>query len=550
ERRARAVEMRRVLPENVLEEIGKLDPMAIAEVQQQAWPDVRNPDELHDVLQTFVAFPTDFNLNGFIELPLWQSYFEQLKSMRRAFVVNCNNKVFWVAAEKAKTFSMIYPQAVLPHDRVDIVEDTGSYEDALLHMIRGWVFHLGPTTNQELAASLMLPLNDVEQAFLKLEASGLILRGKFRQSLELEWCERRLLARIHRQTLSSLRKMIEPVSVQQFIQWLMKWQHRLPGTQLSGEQGLIEIIRQLQGYELPANAWEKQIFATRLTDFDPDMLDRLCMSGVIGWCRLSPHPATLPQSEPVEGNIPIKKSRVTPTSVVPITFFIREESFWMFESLHDMQQDLTGLSSIAQKVHNYLRQRGAAFFADIVRGVDGLKSDVERGLWELVAAGKITADDFDNLRALIDPRRRLRKNLRHRTRYVLSRGRWSLLHTEKLIDSARHAEAACMMLLKRYGIVFRDLLERERNIPTWRELLLAFRRLEDRGEIRGGRFVSGFAGEQFALPFCVDSIRSYKEKADSKTVNIAAVDPLNLIGIVLPGARVSAVSGKTVTIEA
>jgi ATP-dependent helicase Lhr and Lhr-like helicase len=543
ERRARAVEMRRFLPSDVLETVGKLDPEVIREVQLQAWPDIRSTDELHDSLQTFIAFPEEITLGPAFNLELWKSFFQQLQAEKRAFLLENQNQKFWVAAEKLKSFTAAYPHVLLPKEAKEIEKEQPSYEAALQNLLRGWLFHLGPITFTELSSNLGLPLQDIEPAILQLESTGLILRGKFRENIdETEWCERRLLARIHKLTLGKLRKMIEPVQPQQFMGWLMKWQHRAPENQLSGEQGLIEIIKKLQGYELPANAWEKEIFSKRLKDYDPDMLDRLCLAGIIGWCRLSPHPATLPQENPS----PTKKSRVTPTSIVPITFFIREESFWMFETKEKLDDDLTGLSSIAQKIFHYLKQRGAAFFTDIVRGTGHLKAEIETGLWELVAAGKISADDFDNLRGLIDPRRRLRKKNRRGLRFEFSRGRWTLLHPEKMTDPAHHVESACWMLLKRYGVVFRDLLEREKNIPTWRELLFAFRRLEDRGEIRGGRFVSGFAGEQFALPYCIDSLRASKDKILPENITISAVDPLNLVGIILPGSKVGAISGKEV----
>jgi ATP-dependent Lhr-like helicase len=333
-----------------------------------------------------------------------------------------------------------------------------------------------------------------------------------------------------------------------FIQWLLKWQHLAPGTQLSGEEGLLEVIRQLQGFEIPANAWEREILAKRVTDYDKDTLDRLCFSGQIGWGRLSPHPATLAETNKDSG-LPNKK-RVIPTSIAPITFFVRGETGWM--AIHQQkaeQSDFSRLSHAAKSIYEYIEAKGASFFTDIVRGAGRLGAEVETGLWELVTAGLVTADGFDNLRALIDPRRRLDRRRRLQARY--SGGRWSILHPGETLEHAQQMEAVCWMLLKRYGVVFRDLLAREKNLPRWRDLLLALRRLEDRGEIRGGRFIDGFLGEQFALPYAVDSLRAMKkQQPETSEIKIAAADPLNLAGIILPGARVTAAAGKEVVIQA
>jgi ATP-dependent Lhr-like helicase len=256
---------------------------------------------------------------------------------------------------------------------------------------------------------------------------------------------------------------------------------------------------------------------------------------------LSPHPATLEDS--ANG-----KRRVIPTSVAPITFFVREDADWMMPHRPEAAPaDSRGLSESARSVMDCLRQRGASFFADLVRGTGKLKAEVETGLWELVAAGIVTADGFDNLRALIDPKRRSGLSS-GRPRHTP--GRWALLYSEQIADRTRAVEATCWMLLRRYGIVFRDLLTREANLPKWRELQIAFRRLEDRGEIRGGRFVDGFLGEQFALPVAVESLRSTRKMPPAgEMVTLSAADPLNLVGIVVPGERVAAISGRSVIFQ-
>ena len=561
ERRARAVEMRRILPESVLEEVGKLDPAAIAQVREEAWPDVRDADELHDVLHTLIAMPEDcralldWTAGGSPHLGLrheeWATHFARLVQEHRAAPALSNDRHYWVAAERAKLFSLLFPEASFDGAMVDVENSVPSRDDAVLALVTGWMAHLGPVTGQQLGALLGLPPSEIEKALLRMEASGTILRGKFTAQapragasapLEIEWCERRLLARIHRLTVATLRKQIEPISAAQFMRWLLRWQHVAPGTQVQGERATLEVLRQLQGFEIPANAWERQILARRIANYDPQWLDQLCLTGAVGWGRLSPHPATLEDSA-------AGRRRVIPTSVAPITFFVREEADWMIpHNPAANQPEARGLSDGARQVLDFLRQRGASFFVDVVRGTDKLKAEVETALWELVAAGVVTADGFDNLRSLIDPKRRAGQGSGRTARPRHSSGRWALLYTDGIVERNRTVEATCWMLLKRYGIVFRDVLARETNLPKWRELQMAFRRLEDRGEIRGGRFVDGFLGEQFALPVAVESLRATRKLPPSgENITLSAADPLNLIGILVPGERVPAISGRTVS---
>jgi len=557
ERRARAVQMRRMLPESVLEEVGGLDPAAIAQVCEEAWPDVRDADELHDVLHTLVALPesgSDFGTQQ------WKFYFERLVSEGRAASATQGGKSYWVAAERAKTFSILFPEARFEPTLADVESSVPTRDDALLTLVMGWMSHVGPITATQLGETLGISASDISNALLRMEASGTVLRGNFSGAAsragtsamqEPEWCERRLLARIHRLTVATLRKQIEPVTAAQFMQWLLRWQHVTPGTQVSGERGTLEVLRQLQGFEIPANAWERQVLARRIVDYDPKWLDQLCLTGAVGWGRLSPHPATLHYSDANHGEtqaVP-RQRRVIPTSVAPITFFVREDADWMTPRHPGAEaSENNGLSHGAQGVLDFLRQRGASFFADIVRGTNKLKAEIETALWELVAAGLVTADGFDNLRSLIDPKRRAGQGSGRTTRPRHNAGRWALLHAEEVVERPRAVEAACWMLLRRYGIVVRDVLAREANLPPWRELLGAFRRLEDRGEIRGGRFVDGFLGEQFALPVAVESVRAMRKLiAASETITLSAADPLNLVGILVPGDRVPAISGNSVT---
>ena len=278
----------------------------------------------------------------------------------------------------------------------------------------------------------------------------------------------------------------------------------------------------------------------RIADFDPKVLDHLCLTGAVGWGRLSPHPATLETF--TDG-----KRRVIPTSVAPITFFVREDADWMISQRETGETADAGLSADAVATLQFLGQRGASFFADIVRGTRKLKAEVETALWELVAAGLLTADGFDNLRALIDPKRRAGQGSGRSSRPRHSAGRWSLLYSGEALDRGRALEATCWMLLRRYGVVFREVLARETILPKWRELLITLRRLEDRGEVRGGRFVSGFLGEQFALPVAVESLRSARNQPPSgETITVSAADALNLVGIIVPGERVPSNSGRVI----
>jgi len=569
ERRARAVQMRRMLPESVLEEVGGLDPAAIAQVREEAWPDVRDADELHDVLHTLVALPEaglDFDSGQ------WKFYFERLVSEGRAASAESGGRVYWVAAERARTFSVLFPEGRFKQALAEVETTAPTRDDALLTLVTGWMSHLGPTTAVQLGEALGISASEISNALLRMEASGTILRGNFSGTAsragvpsavaqgrsaphepETEWCERRLLARIHRLTVATLRKQIEPVTAAQFMQWLLRWQHLAAGTQVAGERGTLEVLRQLQGFEIPANAWERQVLARRIVDYDPKWLDQLCLTGAVGWGRLSPHPATLDYSS-VKGGTETqaggpRQRRVIPTSVAPITFFIREDADWMMPRHPGAElSENNGLSHGAQRVLDFLRQRGASFFADIVRGTEKLKAEIETALWELVAAGLVTADGFDNLRSLIDPKRRAGQGSGRTTRPRHNAGRWSLLHAEEVVERPRAVEAACWMLLRRYGIVVRDVLAREANLPPWRELLAGFRRLEDRGEIRGGRFVDGFLGEQFALPVAVESVRAMRKlDTEQGTITLSAADPLNLVGILVPGERVPAISGNSVT---
>ena len=493
-------------------EIGALDPAAIEEVFTESWPLVRDADELHDALLTLIVLPP---------APEWKPFFEDLLKLRRARVIERGGCVFWVAAE-----------------RLAVAES----EEGPVATIRGWMESTGPMTVAALATRLALPRDAVETAMAKLESGGQVLRGRFTPSSqadgsEIEWCNRRLLARIHRLTLGRLRKEIEPVTSADFVRFLFTWQHVAPGTQLHGPDGVLQIVKQLQGYEISAAAWESEVLRRRVARYTPDLLDRLCLSGEVMWGRLSPHPSLLLDDATV------RNRRIRPTRVAPVAIFLREDASWLLDS----PAQRNGLSQSGREVADALQRRGASFLPELVKATGQLTSQVEDALWELAAAGLVTADGFENLRALIDPKRRRGEGSSRLKMPRHAAGRWALLdlpHTAPSSDE--RADTFARQLLLRWGVIFRDLLARETLAPAWRDLLMALRRMEARGEIRGGRFVSGFLGEQFARPEAVDLLRSIRRTPSDMTLKIAAADPLNLAGIVLPGARISPLSAQSI----
>ncbi|MBV8818937.1 MAG: hypothetical protein JO022_11315 [Acidobacteriaceae bacterium] len=324
-----------------------------------------------------------------------------------------------------------------------------------------------------------------------------------------------------------MRREIEPVTSLDFDRFLQAWQHISPGTQLHGADGTLQIIRQLQGYEIAASAWESEILARRIAKYDPEFLDDLCLSGEVMWARVSPHPALA------------ENRRVRPTRVAPVTLFLREDANWLMDGA--VSAEISGLSHAAGEVLHALEQRGACFFLDLVRHTARLASEVEDALWELLAGGLVTADGFDNLRALIDPKRRRGEGRGSTKRPRHAAGRWALLrHVTPSVDSQQRVEQFARQLLARWGVLLRDLLVRETLAPPWRDLLPVLRRMEARGEIRGGRFVSGFTGEQFARPEALELLRGIRRQQEGQApAAVSNADPLNLSGIILPGPRVS-----------
>jgi ATP-dependent Lhr-like helicase len=565
ERRLRALSSRLSLPDSVIKEFGGLDQETVNSVSAEVWPDIRNADELHDFLEAVIALPLDLKVVAKTTAnEIWGDYFDQLQGENRATTARVDDNLFYVATERLEQFKIVYPQGEMLHSVPmfnPLAQRLGDFETIVKFIMTGWMQHLGPITAQKLADFLRIAVSDVEAALSALEKERSLIKGKLsRQFIEslkelsdfdfnadenFEWCNRLLLERIHRITMAVIRKQVEPVSAQQYMNWLAHFQHVSPGALLSGERGTLEVLKQLQGFEAPANVWENGILAKRIIDYSPRFLDKLCLNGAVGWGRLSPHPAlsVAPDSEE-----PQVQRRITPASNSPVTFFIREDADWMAVRHPELEGNSNQvLSSQAIAVKQFLKQRGASFFVDIVRGNTLLKSEVEMALWELVAAGLVTADGFDNLRALIDPKRRNGQGRAKRPRDVS--GRWSLLYANVVDDESKMIEATCRMLLNRYGVVFRDLLARESNTIHWRALLQCFRLMEARGEIRGGRFVNGFVGEQFALPAALDSLRLDRFKQPPlSSIMLAASDPLNLQGIILPGSRIAAHAGKHVVV--
>lgn len=497
ERRARAVQLRRTLRTDFAGGAGILDPAAIATVAEESWPDVRDADELHDALLSLITLPPREE---------WQTYFKELAATGRAHILERGGKVFWIATERRHLTGEALPA------------------------VRGWMDSLGPVTAAALAGMLAFPHDEIETALLQLEAEGQAMRGRYSSPLEpdvVEWCNRRILARIHRLTLGQLRREIEPVTAAQFQRFLHRWQHLVPGSRLHGVDGTLQIVKQLQGYEISAAAWEPEVLARRIARYEPEFLDQLCLAGEVMWARLSPHPA-FEDPEP---------RRVRPTRTAPIAIFLRESADWLEGAPNEPK-----LSHPAGEVLTQLQSRGACFFNDLVRATGRLPSEVEDGLWELVAAGLVTADGFENLRSLVDPKRRRGEGRGKYARPRHAAGRWALVrHASNTLTGEAQAAAFADQLLERWGVIFRDLLAREALAPPWRDLLLVLRRKEAQGEIRGGRFVAGFTGEQFARPEALDLLRAVRRSDPSleDNLDISNADPLNLAGIILPGPRVS-----------
>ena len=728
ERRTRAVSLRRGLPQTVsssgIDDVGALDEAAITAATEEVTPVVRDVDELHDALLALWLVP---ERQARALAPAAEDWFEALTSTGRACRVRweLGEQVHaaWIATERLGAVRTILegsavecvPQIATPSWSKPIDRET-----AILRTVGAHLDHRGPVSARGLAAELGVATADVLGALLALEGDGAILRGSFTAAsaiaaaargarnattvrdalaaaddsallLDLEWCNRRVLARIHRLTLARLRKEIEPVSAAALMRFLLRWQRVARNTQVIGADGLARIVEQLQGFETAAGAWEREVLPARLHGYDQTWLDQLCLAGHVVWCRLSPRANAVvdePEPEPAlvraqlarrvkpkhydpkdpynlaeaaadaasrdgatreqiagaataaiagartpgfgeqiivqlvttstvmrrdgialpEAEAPSARGslpgldprragpraadprtadpraatdppvrRTAPSRSAPLALMLRRDAGWLRAAAAVSQTEQPTLGPLAERVREVLATQGASFLSDLVNGMDMAPSDIEDALWELVGAGIATADGFASLRVLVDRKRgevkslfdravaandlppvrkwqeaikRARQRDHHRPGHALrslptAAGRWSLLPATSA--AAIDAEASARQLLHRYGVVFRDLLARESSLPPWRELLVALRRLEARGEIRGGRFVTGFVGEQFALPEALDELRAARNPGSGACVaRLAATDPLNLVGILSPGPRVPAIVGNAV----
>jgi len=408
----------------------------------------------------------------------------------------------------------------------------------LTEILRGRLEGLGPTTAHALAEPLGLGSEDIAAGLAVLEAEGFALRGRFTRSVAEEWCERRLLARIHRYTVGRLRAEIQPVAAIEFLRFLFAWQRVAPDTRMEGPDAVEILVRQLEGFEAPAGAWETEILPARLSGYEPTWLDDQCLSGRIAWARLRPRNTRPNGSE----------RTATPVRTTPITLLARRHAA-LWASLSGTG-DPGALSSRAQVVADYVRQYGASFFDELIEGTGLLRPQVEEALAELVASGLVNSDSFAGLRALLVPPER--RGNRRRRRAALFRmedaGRWALARRAQPLPQVKPeaVEHLARTLLLRYGVVFWRLIEREAPwLPPWRDLLRVYRRLEARGEIRGGRFVAGFSGEQFALSDAVGMLREVRRKPPSDDwISLSGADPLNLAGILTPGTKLAALTGN------
>ena len=586
ERRARAVSLRR-MDSDLSEFPGTLDPGAVQEVVSQLWPDVRNADELHDLLLSLVLLPVEESLP-------WQGMAEELVRQNRATRVRWEDlesgsheavvsleRIPWI--QHLFNAVLFQPQLLVP-EWIRKESEMSSPEEQQALLVQGWMDILGPINAAELSHRLGLPFSLIQGALFRLESQGQILRGCFTASSGEEWCERRILARIHRQSIGTLRREIAPVSSADYIRFLLNWQHLEPGTQLHGKQGILEVIRQLQGIELPALSWEQEILRRRINHYDPADLENLCLSGQVGWGRLRIQERPPDQDENIQSEEARRQKdrrRQKPSRSAPLAFFLREEFHRFLDSPPHPFSDLPGLTEAARNVLQFLERYGASFIQEISRGTGRLAAEVEDALWELVRWGLVTGDGIAGLRTLLLPsqkRRSPQQRLRvvkggHSPGRLMPVGRWSLLRRSEPYlsqepanspDLAREnmgrgdpneatvsTETLARQYLRRYGIVTREVLSREALYPGWRFLLKIFWRMEARGEIRGGRFVANFPGEQFALPEAIDALRTLRRQSSEKnTITIvSSADPMNVVGILTPGGRISPLAGLAIAYE-
>ncbi len=556
ERRTNAVHARGFLDPQSAAELGRLDPLAVERVRLEAWPQARTADELHDALLTSGFVTVEEGRRGDREEAArdlssgldfgWRHLFEALAQQRRATVVGRDGGAdLWVAAERLPQITLLYPHARSDPPIAAVETRTHAAEtedDALRELLRGRLEALGPVTSEVLCADFALPPSRVESALAALEGEGFVMRTDLSGDGVDVWCERRLLARIHRYTINKLRREIEPVSCADYMRFLFQWQRLDPEQRGEGDQALLAVIEQLEGFEAAAAAWEEEILTARLSAYAPADLDRLCLSGRVQWLRLGAS-ATGPR-----GNAPIRTTPIT---------LIKRNRRRVWERLAAANETGRGpMSASAQHIVSLLQARGALFFDELADLSGMLPSHVERILGQLVAAGGVTCDGFNGMRALLLPADRPRRSRARRRglgRDIEAAGRWTLIQPDAAApregdESEGGLADVVWSLLRRYGVLCRRLLDREAAwMPPWRTLLPLLRRLEARGEIRGGRFVAGLSGEQFALVEAVGLLRDMRRRPkNGDMISVSGADPLNLAGIVVPGERVPALAGNRV----
>ena len=550
ERRTQAVMSRRWLGAESASDLGRLDTDAIERVRREAWPDPANAEELHDAL-VWLGFLTQAEVADRTD---WLRWLAELARERRVARFSADKAELWIAAERLPQFRALWPEALLkPAIKApdSLSERSWARAEALVEILRGRLEGQGPITELGLATALALNTREIAEALAALQTEGFALRGHFTPgSGEEEWCERRLLARIHSYTINRLRAEIEPVAARDFLRFLFDWQRVSAETRMEGMDAVEVIIGQLEGFEAPAASWESEILPARIADYEPAWLDAQSLAGRVCWTRLRPRASR--QSNGERG--------ATPVRTTPIALLSRRHAP-LWASLPGTGEPPQP-SGRAQTVADYIRQYGASFFDELVEGTGLLRAQVEESLAELVAFGLVSSDSFGGLRALLVPseRRRPVAGGRRRRKTVVfgmeDAGRWALAQRTRPGQEAAPAkpeavEHVARKLLLRYGVVFWRLLEREADwLPPWRELLRVYRRLEARGEIRGGRFVAGFSGEQFALPEAIGKLRAIRRKTRAEPlVSLSGADPLNLVGIITPGPRLAALAGNRVLYE-
>jgi ATP-dependent Lhr-like helicase len=549
ERRTQAVMARRWMDPQTAADLGKLDPDAIRKVRHEVWPEARNADELQDALLG-LGFMSEAEISA---QPHWPALVDELAAAARATRVALGASVVVVTAERLPELQAVFPGArcTPPIHAPAEYRKAWTREAALAEMLRDRLQGLGPVTAQALAAPLALPPADADAALIQLEAEGSAMRGHFTAgTADTEWCERRLLARIHRYTVNRLRQEVEPVAARDFMRFLLEWQRVAPEARVEGADAVAGIVSQLEGFEAPAAAWETEILPARVNEYDPAWLDELSRAGRVVWTRIAPLNASGTRA-------------ASPVRTTPITLASRRNlPLWAA-----LAQDggAEALSSNGRRVLQFITAHGASFFDEIAEGAGLLGAQVEDALGELVAQGLVNADSFGGLRALLVPsdRRRSQDGRKRPRRSALfgieDAGRWALARRKRLpagetaepgpaapADDAQIVEHVARSLLRRYGVVFWSLVAREAAwLPPWRNLLRCYRRLEARGEIRGGRFVAGLSGEQFAVPEAIGLLRDMRRREPTGTlVSLSGADPLNLVGVLTPGPRLPALTGN------